>query len=288
MFLSSLIQKRPQPTDAIDPVLYTVKPYHITKFVMELTNYCNLRCRYCHQNRPDFTPGSPLNDEMFAGIVEYLCAHPVKRIDLTGGGDILVAPRWAEKCCKLLDLGIRLDTTINLGLLLEDEEIDLIARFNVISVSIDTVDRKVLAMVRKSVDIRTITYNIMRIKAAALRNGNKRLRWIISAVYSAEVVNRLPELASFAAALGARAFQIQDLMIFNDIKDNVTPVWELKGRDIIRAVEATKEAIRLASRAGLIVRTPPHFLARLDEFAATAAATPDEPVVSVLPFRKAA
>jgi MoaA/NifB/PqqE/SkfB family radical SAM enzyme len=133
----------------LDPLLYIGKPEYIRRFVMELTNHCNLRCLYCHQNKPDFQPTDPLSDETFNDILKYLSRHPVEVIDLRGGGDILMYSDWARKCDKLLALGIKLDTTINLGKLLEDHEVETLSRFNLVTVSTDTIHRKTLSQVQK-------------------------------------------------------------------------------------------------------------------------------------------
>jgi|GEM_PF-3306758 len=257
----------------LDPALYIGKPKYIRRFVMELTNHCNLRCLYCHQNKPEFKPTDPLSDETFQDVLDYLTQNPPDMIDLTGGGDILMANDWARKCDRLLELGIRLATTINLGKILEDHEIETLSRFSEITVSIDTIDRKILSDIRKSVDIRTIMYNMMRIKGAELRrrtnihvmppNTQSSINWVINAVYSAQMVTQLPTLASYAVAFGVNVFRIQDVMIFNDIENNVTNVWDLRGDDAVEAAKSSRYALDLASHWGLQLQPPPHFLERL-------------------------
>src|SRR5579871_1024426 len=100
---------------ALNPALYKGRPSYLAKLVIELTNHCNLRCRYCHQNRPIFTPDDPVSEENFDNILKFARRNSLNIIDLVGGGDILMYPAWAEKCKRLLDAGIKLSTTINLG-----------------------------------------------------------------------------------------------------------------------------------------------------------------------------
>jgi hypothetical protein len=146
-----------------------------------------------------------------------------------------------------------------------------------ITVSIDSMNREILKGVRKSVDIRTIVYNMMRIKAAVLQKKRKQPRWIISAVFSAEIVYGLPDLASYAVAFGASTFQLQDLVEYTPIKDNVANVWALKGDAATRAAKATEEAITIAAEAGLEVLLPPGWMERLKHLQNTAS---DETVVA--------
>ncbi len=252
--------------DQIDPKWYEGKPGYIQRFVLEMSGECNLRCVYCPQAGENYVPAKALSEGMFDDVLAYLKRHPVDMIDLTGTGDMSMAPDWVDKCERLLALGIKLVVTMNYGTILTDEQIEILSRFTELTVSLDTIDRKILNTVRKAVDVRTIIYNIMRIRAAERRN-NTNVRWVVSAVYTAEIVERLPELASFAAAFGANRFQIQDLIEFNEfnIAKKVTDVWTLTGPQAIAAVVATTSAIEIAQRNGLNTLMPPNFVERLDK-----------------------
>src|SRR5712691_4107060 len=177
-----------------DDALLTAKPEHILTFVVEVTDRCNLRCVYCHQNLPDFRPQRDINDESFEALVQYAREHKVGMIDLTGAGDLMMHPTWREKCAQLLSAGFQISILLNLGAILSDADAMLVARFHTVTVSIDTMDREILKRVRKSVDVRTIVYNMMRIKACALKQNLKGPKWGASVVFYAESALRLPEL----------------------------------------------------------------------------------------------
>lgn len=251
--------------DELDPQWCRGKSSYIQRFVLEVSGECNLRCVYCPQAGESYVPTKALSEGMFEDVLEYLKRHPISEIDLTGTGDISMAPDWAGKSERLLALGIKLIVTMNMGRILQDHEVETLSKFTEITISLDTIDRKILNTIRKAVDVRTIVYNMMRIRAAERRN-NTNVRWVISAVYTAEIAERLPELASFAVAFGANRFQIQDLIEFNEfgLVKKVTDVWTLTGTEAIAAVDATKSALDLALGNKLNIHIPPNFVERLD------------------------
>lgn len=249
----------------LDAKMLDGSPAYIERFVLELTDRCNLRCIYCHQNLPDFKSERDISDGSFEELLAYVRKYKLPMADLTGAGDLLMAPGWQEKCERLLETGIELHTTVNLGKMLNEAEINTLSRFTYITVSIDSVHKEILQKVRKSVDVRTIIYNMMRIKAAAMANKRTQLKWVVSAVYSAEIVEQLPDLAAFAVAFGAHAFGIQDLVEYGYIEKNVTNVWNLKGEEAVNASVATKKAIEYARASGLAVHVATTLESRLDE-----------------------
>jgi MoaA/NifB/PqqE/SkfB family radical SAM enzyme len=236
--------------------------------VVELTDVCNLRCVYCHQNSDDFThkPDMPL--DTFAKIVDYCTYNKVSSVNFTGAGETTMAKDWHILCRQLLDVNVPLSITVNLARMLTTEEIDTLMRFSVITVSVDTADREVLRTIRKSVDIRTITHNVIAIRAAAIKRGTKKPRFIFSSVLSAEVAPYFGNLAAFAAACGAHVLNIQDLVEYVSIERNATQVWLLAGDAAHKAASEIREAIAICGRAGIEFQPPPDFLLRLEQLEA--------------------
>ncbi len=250
----------------IDTKFLKATPAHMANFVLELTDKCNLRCVYCHQNRPDFEPTRFMSEQMVAHVMEYFRHTKPPYINLTGGGDLIMAPGWAGQCTRMLDSGIPLRATVNLGKVLTPEEAEVFARFQMLTISIDTVDQQALKQYRKAVDIRTITYNIMQIKTASRRLRITEPEWIISAVYYAEITAGLADVAAYAASLNASMFGLQDLLEYDNIANNVTPVWKLQGDAAHKAIRDTRAAIAFAEAHGMTLSLPGDFLPRLDQF----------------------
>lgn len=257
------------------------RPEHLRHIVVEFTDVCNLRCIYCHQSLPGFEPRGHVNDAGLAELVEFAKAHNIGSIDLTGGGDLTMAPDWNSRCDMLLDAGVELNVTINLGRILTEAEIDTFSRFNVITVSIDTLDRELLRAVRKSADVRTILSNMARIKAKAHRHGRTKLKWIISGVYYAEITAGLPDLASYAVTFGA-GFGLQDLVQYGPLSKNVGTVWMLKGEQAVAAANNTKHAISIARAGGISLHLPGDFESRLSELETQAFVVTAAPKVNIV------
>jgi tetratricopeptide (TPR) repeat protein len=208
-----------------------------------------------------------MSPEIFNYLVDFFSAHGIKAIDLTGGGEFTVAPHWQEWCDRLIDLGISIDGTTNLAKVLSAQEIETLSKFSHITVSIDSFDPDILRTVRKSVDLRSIVYNTMAIRAASLsRESSKSFELTIMAVYSAQVVPGLKQLVSFASVAGAEVFGLQDLIEYPSIEHKAQSVWALTGKQALDAVKHTRAALDFAKSRSLLLKLPAGFMARLDEF----------------------
>lgn len=253
-------------SDGIDRRLIAGDPRLVRHFVLEFTTECNLRCRYCARGepRPPFAVRRILEDGTFDSVIGYLRTHGLRGLDLVGGGEITQAPMWRERCERLLDLGIALSTTINMARVLTQEEIGTLSRFDVVNVSIDSVDRDVLRRVRQGTDLRTVVYNLMMIRAARVDGGRRQPALGITAVYSAEVVEGIDRLAAFAIGAGVEAFGIQDLVEYAGVTGDVGSVWTLTGEDARDAARRTKRALKMIREAGIAALVQPEFEERVD------------------------
>jgi hypothetical protein len=184
-----------------------------------------------------------------------------------------MAPDWHKLCEIMLDYSIPLRATVNLAKILTREEVEIFAKFSLLTVSIDTVDPQLLKQYRKAADLRTISQNIVFIKSAAYRLGIPQPQLVISAVYYAEIVPVLEDVPTYAAAIGAQKFSLQDLVEYSNINNNVTPVWKSKGEQAVRIVDDTYRAIQTADRLGLDILLPGDFLIRLDKLKSDAYVT---------------
>ncbi|HEY3384850.1 MAG TPA: radical SAM protein [Vicinamibacterales bacterium] len=241
------------------------RPELTTRLILELTDSCNLRCRYCHQSMPEFTATRVMTSELFDAVVDHLRRYPEAVVDLTGAGDLTAAPDWCARCKRLLDLGVRLATTVNLARLLTPDEVETLSKVSWLNVSIDCLDIDVLRSLRRSADARTIVYNLMAVRTAQiLRSDGQARRLSILAVLSADAVTHLDRLAAFGSAVGADSLGIRDLVEYPTIDENAASIWSLDGGAARKAVSTVRAAIDLASRHGLTLDVPPNFSARLD------------------------
>lgn len=263
----AVVQTDPAPTLAVlsEAELRLTKPHLIQRFILELTDSCTFRCLYCHQNIPGFTPSHTMADDLFDSLIGFLKRHRLNvTVDLTGAGDLTMAPRWRERCDAILDAGVSLTATVNLARTLTIEELETFSRFKVLAVSCDTLDPAVFRSIRRSMDIRTIVYNLMAIRSIGVRRGVDEPSIMITATYCAEMVGDIDLLAAFAVAVGAKSFGVQDLVEHTATEHNVRSVWTLTGETAANAVARTRLALDIVARKGLALSLQPEFLARLD------------------------
>jgi hypothetical protein len=103
----------------------------------------------------------------FDGLVQELKARRVRLIYLNGHGETTMVPGWHDKIMCLAAAGFRLSTISNFARLLEEEELEAMARISKIMVSIDTHRQEVQRIIRRRVDIGNILINMHRVTATA-------------------------------------------------------------------------------------------------------------------------
>jgi hypothetical protein len=166
---------------------------------------------------------------------------------------------------------------VNLARALSPEELSTFSRFSVLAVSCDSIDADVFRAIRRSMDIRTVVFNLMASRGLGVLRGTSDPSLMLTATYSAEMVGGIDRLAAFAVGIGARSFGIQDLVEHTATEHNVHSVWTLRGDAALEAVRKTRVALDLLARHGLSLSLQPEFLARLDQLergAAGGGATP--------------
>lgn len=250
-----------------DTDLLAGRPDLVSALTLELTDTCNLSCRYCHQSLPNFVPARTITRKVLDEVLSFCRSHKLEEIDLTGGGELTMAPGWRETCSALMDMGIRLNVTSNLAKKLDDEDFAVLSRFNGLTVSLDSVDRKALAETRKGSDIRLILYNLLRVKAFAAKEGRKEPVIGFSSVLSAETIFGFPDLAATVVGLGATSLQVVDFVAYSAIEDNVHSVWELEGREAAAAMEALRAGLELVENSSTVLIIQPEIREKMQKSA---------------------
>ncbi len=219
--------------------LDVTRPELIRSMTIEVTNLCNLKCRYCWSRASKLTESRVLSTEIIANVVGFCKRYGITTVDLTGGGELTMAPNWQSVCLDFLDNGISLNVTTNLAKPLSREDFDILSRFSGICISLDSVDKQALANTRVGSDITLILYNLIRLRAAAVKLNRNQPKIGFTAVLSAETAPFFCDLASTVVALDAERFHVIDLVVDKRLENNVSPVWVLKDQ----AAESAKNAI---------------------------------------------
>ena len=84
-------------------------------------------------------------------------------------------PGWEKLCEAFERRRIAVCITSNFSKIFSDAEIDALARMTHITISIDTIDRELLARMRRRVDLRTILYNMNTVRLRAKQLGRAAL-----------------------------------------------------------------------------------------------------------------
>jgi hypothetical protein len=136
---------------------------------IDINELCNLRCDYCAVSSPNYV-GQEMAPDMFPAMIELVKRMPPgSAIHVNGHGETTFHPKWMDISCQILAADHRPYITTNLAKNFSDAEIDLLAQFGAIAVSLDSTDDKLMREIRKPVRVAHVFSTIARIRAAAER-----------------------------------------------------------------------------------------------------------------------
>lgn len=270
------------PTALPEAALLTER---LTVAHLEITSKCNLRCTYCAVSQPDYR-GYDLNTGTADQILDGLESLGVETVCLNGHGETTFHKDWAVIFKKVLGRFPRTELTTNLAVDYTDEEIDLLAQIDIITVSIDTHDPILLEETRRKVPLDTILRNMARLRQASVKHGTRRLafgppttghagtvradryqltpHFRFSCVVHDKNIETLPAFANFAVAQDVSRVVFCNLQKYDDIPGvvNVYPVTDFEtveeltaARDsLVRAEEilVNNQILEIEIQAGLL------------------------------------
>jgi MoaA/NifB/PqqE/SkfB family radical SAM enzyme len=149
-----------------------------------------------------------------------------------------IAPNWHVVACKLLEMGTRLVTCTNLAKHFSPEEIQVLAQFTSITVSIDTIDAETSHTLRRGGDIRQILYNMLVINLCATQN-NHNIHWVWNVVVCDKNISELINVCRLARMLNVRIIQ------FNDLQRTHPPMPDMADLRRIAELPDTHQAITM-------------------------------------------
>ena len=153
-------------------------------------------------------------------------------------------PGWHVKVMGLAAAGFRLSIISNFARLLEEEELETMARISEIMISIDTHRPEVQRLIRRRVDIGNILINMHRVTATASRLGLPKPSFTWSCVVTDKVALDLVDYIRFGLACGVQHFILSNLTKYEDVADatNVQHVTTLPDHELRRFVELLYQA----------------------------------------------
>lgn len=224
--------------------------------ISELTSKCNLRCTYCPKGdfNKDAWNATPGRDEHMQDVAlsRYLDAARTlgfEQIQLSGIGEFSFRDDWVRVGMQIRDQSRSKITLIsNFARLFSKEELDFLLSLYHIMVSMDTPDAQLLKKVRKAVDIRTITTNIVNLGARALETGRRMPLIKISGTIYAENLTHIYDLACFAVSVGVPILQIARVGL-SDANEFPHPITMAASDDVVEALRQMDLARALCAQA---------------------------------------
>jgi MoaA/NifB/PqqE/SkfB family radical SAM enzyme len=204
------------------PPDYLLQSTFTARAEVEFTTRCNLRCVYCHSLQPQHH-GTDLNPEHLDSIIDTLMARNVLAVGVSGSGETTIVENWDSYCRRLLDRGLDLFITTNLARELTDAEAATFARFLIIQVSCDTVDRKLFKSLRRGAVLDTLLYNMGKIRSQAYRQGIRGPFFWWNIVVSDMTIRNLEEYVTFGLGQGVKHFNFLNMYTFPPVRDVNTP-----------------------------------------------------------------
>lgn len=222
----------------------------IDEMLIELTQVCNLRCVYCSVSDPNDKP-ILMDEQVKSRTFNFVNQYTPASITLNGRGETTFMPNWMEEINALFAKTKGHYALItNLAKNFTDEECVLLSRFQWLTVSLDTCHPEILKALRRKVDIRTFTSNLVRIRAAALQRGEKPPYINIHSVISKHSAPYILQLASYAIAVNADQLTLSHLDVpsqsYSDLE--LGEISDLENDAFLDAVIQIREADVLFAR----------------------------------------
>lgn len=235
---------------AITPVDHVAAPPRMSRIATSFTTRCNLRCVYCPEgSHPEEFYGD-MSPELLGELISY-AKQKNAYVDISFYGDSTFHDQFYDFANQIIEAGVSLAITSNFARLLREEEIAVIARCRTVAFSVDTHDRDAAKAIRKGLDLRTLVFNIVRVRAYCFRNGLRTPPLTLHAVLVDKTVRDLPKLVALAAAFGVNRVGCNELAEMDGARGGLQNIADLRGLELMAAVASIKEAIALAAQLGV-------------------------------------
>ncbi len=228
----------------------TAAPKRMTRISTSFTTRCNLRCVYCPEGSHPESFYGDMTPELLRHIIDYAKANSV-HIDISYYGDSMFHERFGEYAAAIHEAGVGLAITSNFARLLRNDEIAAVARCKTVSFSFETDDRDAARAIRKGLDLRTLVYNVLRVRAYCLKAAIPVPPFALHAVLTDKTVHELPNLVAFAAAMGVSYIGCNELAEIEGSRGNMVNIAALRGDELTKAIGSIDEAAVLSHRLGV-------------------------------------
>jgi MoaA/NifB/PqqE/SkfB family radical SAM enzyme len=252
--------------------------------VIEVTSKCNLRCSYCHKADDvlEAMPGSndDMSDEMIDGLYRYCKQADIRKVMVSLGGETTMHADWHRRIARFLDdPDIETSIVSNFVRLLTDEDLEALTKFENLQVSFDSSDLAMVRKLRSRADLRTITYNIIRLRQKGRELG-RMPRLVVNCTVCRDNVGHIGKLAGFCRELGVDQLLLTEVMPITDHNTKMPEMLDcLTDEEVIRLVREVMAAKEILQGSATQFALQEHFEAKIAELIEQIAAgiTPSNP-----------
>ena len=149
-------------------------PLPIANVRIDINEKCNLRCDYCAVSSPSYA-GVEMKEALFERIVPLLANEPGASVHVNGHGETTFHPNWVAWCRRIVEAGHRPCIITNLAKHYSDAELEMLAEFEFIEVSLDSHDGEMMQRIRKAVRVEKVFETIQRIRETAARQASSHV-----------------------------------------------------------------------------------------------------------------
>lgn len=218
------------------------------RFVLEMTNACNLNCVMCGRNASDFKP--TLFQKAWLDKLEPMVSQ-VEEVTLMGWGEPTMHPEFTTFLKWAKDRGLRTYFCSN-GMKLDTLFEDIFTyETDIIAVSMDGATKEMNDQIRTGADFHKILANIQKITEHKKKHGLTLPHMNFVMTVSQTNLHQLPDLVKLADQVGLDEVKVVYLTAFDDELAKVTL---FNQQDMVR--EYFQKAEEVAKERGILLKFP--------------------------------
>jgi MoaA/NifB/PqqE/SkfB family radical SAM enzyme len=237
---------------------------------IEVTNKCNLRCSYCPKSDDlyEALPGNntDMSDQAIGRLYHYCKTHGIRNVSLSGVGETAMLAGWHKRLAQFLD-DPEIDSHLvsNFARILSDEELEALTKLRNLQISFDSAEVEMVRKLRSKADLRTITYNITRLRQKARELG--RCPTIdVNCTLSRENIGHVAKLAGFCRELGVDRVMFGEVMLLSQHNHKMPLTLDsLSGEEVVLLAEQFAAAEEILKGSDTAIHLQDHLRGRIGE-----------------------
>ena len=237
---------------------------------LEITSKCNLRCCYCPKADDTYEalPGSnaDMSDSVIDAVYEYCKRNGVQTVSLSGTGETAMSKGWHTRLARFLDdpqIGAHLVS--NFVRLFDDDDLVALTKLRSLQISFDSADIALVRRLRSKADLRTISYNILRLRQKMTELGRGPYIFVNCTLWR-ENVGHLADLAGFCRQLGINTLLVTEGMALTANNPHIPAAMEaMIDADVVLLAQQIIAAEKTLQGSGTSLLLQGHLAARIDE-----------------------